>query len=486
VGIRVLDGGIWYGEGEVKVFRDGDGEHPTICGTGLEDYVGSAWGMGAHNALYAGSPLRVREPGDKPNPDFVGFYRWHLLDPIVFTSELRVTVQQIGYALFGADQVLPETSCGWCRLAASFESRRSGSRDLRARRRLLRHVLRLLPRATAGAPPSHTRRARRHRTAPLRGAAADGAALRLGVRARLELTQPLHRHHRDGNLEVVGADESGHGDTHRLIASLQELRGNSLLLRPDHEQNGAGQVEIPGGMRSDVLDPDHGEASPLRLIERRLPARPHDRHVPVGAHRGAHGLSPTDVIERRVDDDAVGARDLRGAHREPGIAGVGDVDEKPDGATRPEQTLDGSLGAVTHKRQDVGRGSDPTEAPQHGGTGRSYRNAERSRALDQLRDPGAGGSGSVQDQSDGLTAIERPSDLVRTRELPDGGATRHLSRSRRPARSRSRAEPFGPCPLRRPDPPGPDFVRRSRSRGRVRRRSERRGDARAEPRDLPA
>jgi hypothetical protein len=104
VGIRVLDGGIWYGEGEVKVFRDGDGEHPTICGTGLEDYVGSAWGMGAHNAWYAGSPLRVHEPGDKPNPDFVGFYRWHLLDPIVFTSELRVTVQQIGYALFGADQ----------------------------------------------------------------------------------------------------------------------------------------------------------------------------------------------------------------------------------------------------------------------------------------------------------------------------------------------------------------------------------------------
>ena len=104
LGIRVLDGGIWYGEGEVKVYRDGDGEYPTICGTGLEDYVGSAWGMGPHNAWYAGAPLEVRGPDGGPNPDFVGFYRWHLPDPIIFTSDLRVTIQQIGYALFGEGQ----------------------------------------------------------------------------------------------------------------------------------------------------------------------------------------------------------------------------------------------------------------------------------------------------------------------------------------------------------------------------------------------
>src|SRR5262245_18534484 len=48
VGVRVLDEGAWYGVGEVKVYRDGDDSLPTICGTGLEDYVGSAWGMGAH------------------------------------------------------------------------------------------------------------------------------------------------------------------------------------------------------------------------------------------------------------------------------------------------------------------------------------------------------------------------------------------------------------------------------------------------------
>src|SRR5690625_4590449 len=36
-------GRYWWGEGEVKFYMDGDDEFPTICGTGLEDYVGGAW-----------------------------------------------------------------------------------------------------------------------------------------------------------------------------------------------------------------------------------------------------------------------------------------------------------------------------------------------------------------------------------------------------------------------------------------------------------
>lgn len=99
VGVRVLDEGMWYGEGEVKVFRDGDIELPTICGTGLEDYVGTAWGMGAHHAPYSGSPLAVRPKG-QAQPAFLGFYRWHEPDPIVFSTDLRVTIQQIGMHLF--------------------------------------------------------------------------------------------------------------------------------------------------------------------------------------------------------------------------------------------------------------------------------------------------------------------------------------------------------------------------------------------------
>src|SRR5262245_20218458 len=100
VGVRVLDAGAWYGEGEVKVYRDGDAALPSICGTGLEDYVGTAWGMGAHATFYAGAPLDVRDPAGAANPAFVGFYRWHLADPIVFASDLRVTLQQIGFAAF--------------------------------------------------------------------------------------------------------------------------------------------------------------------------------------------------------------------------------------------------------------------------------------------------------------------------------------------------------------------------------------------------
>jgi hypothetical protein len=100
VGVRVLDGGIWYGEGEVKVYRDGDTTNPTICGTGLEDYVGTAWGMGPHTGLWAGAPLDVREDRRQVQPDFVGFYRWHVPDPIMFRQDCRVTIQQIGAAAF--------------------------------------------------------------------------------------------------------------------------------------------------------------------------------------------------------------------------------------------------------------------------------------------------------------------------------------------------------------------------------------------------
>jgi D-arabinan exo alpha-(1,3)/(1,5)-arabinofuranosidase (non-reducing end) len=103
IGVRVLSGVrmqrhfSWYGEGEVKFFLDGDREHPTICGTGFEDYAGTAWGMGAHQALWSGVPHNLRDPcSSAPCPDFASLYRWHGPDPIVFRRELRATVQQIG------------------------------------------------------------------------------------------------------------------------------------------------------------------------------------------------------------------------------------------------------------------------------------------------------------------------------------------------------------------------------------------------------
>ncbi|MEX0874074.1 MAG: glycoside hydrolase family 172 protein [Actinomycetota bacterium] len=99
VGVRTIDQGMWYGEGEVKIYRDGDKDLPTICGTGLEDYVGSAWGLGVHHAPFAGAPVEARRDGVEM-PDFVGFYRWHVPDPVMFSEDLRVTIQQIGAAAF--------------------------------------------------------------------------------------------------------------------------------------------------------------------------------------------------------------------------------------------------------------------------------------------------------------------------------------------------------------------------------------------------
>ncbi|MEO7275496.1 MAG: glycoside hydrolase family 172 protein [Vicinamibacterales bacterium] len=102
VGVRVLhDDMSWYGEGEFKFYRDGDGDHPTICGTGLEDYVGSAWGMGPHVSPFAGVPLNLVATSRRPQvlgpvPDFVSFYRWHLPDPLIFHASFRATIQQIG------------------------------------------------------------------------------------------------------------------------------------------------------------------------------------------------------------------------------------------------------------------------------------------------------------------------------------------------------------------------------------------------------
>jgi hypothetical protein len=100
----------WWGEGEVKFYVDGDDEYPTICGTGTEDYVGGAWCFNDPSK----SDDRFPEPRTYSTP-FLGYhhyddgsegqgrppehgmYRWHIPDPVRFTEDLRVTVQQIGH-----------------------------------------------------------------------------------------------------------------------------------------------------------------------------------------------------------------------------------------------------------------------------------------------------------------------------------------------------------------------------------------------------
>ena len=83
----------WWGEGEVKMFMDGDDALPTIVGTGAEDYVGLSYGIQQtpfqyHGANYVGEDLTGQE--------FVSMYRWHLPDPIYWKKDFRATIQQIG------------------------------------------------------------------------------------------------------------------------------------------------------------------------------------------------------------------------------------------------------------------------------------------------------------------------------------------------------------------------------------------------------
>ncbi|MDQ4120257.1 MAG: DUF2961 domain-containing protein [Acidobacteriota bacterium] len=81
----------WWGEGEVKMYLDGDRALPTIVGTGAEDYIGTAWGQGAFAHLYQGSPI-----ADEKTMRWA-FYRYHVTDPIYFYRDIRITMQQIGY-----------------------------------------------------------------------------------------------------------------------------------------------------------------------------------------------------------------------------------------------------------------------------------------------------------------------------------------------------------------------------------------------------
>jgi len=91
VGIRTTDHRrpLWFGEGELKVYLDDDSEWPTLVGTGTEDLVGSAWGLGRFDHLYQGAPLTEEKDG------VWGFYRYHVPDPVYFSKAVRVTLQQI-------------------------------------------------------------------------------------------------------------------------------------------------------------------------------------------------------------------------------------------------------------------------------------------------------------------------------------------------------------------------------------------------------
>lgn len=102
----------WWGEGEIKFFMDGDTEFPTINGTGTEDYFCGAYDFDTQkknkagvekseytefSGPYTGLPQVIRGDGHYEIAQRFGLYRWHIMDPIRFEKDLKVTIQDLGW-----------------------------------------------------------------------------------------------------------------------------------------------------------------------------------------------------------------------------------------------------------------------------------------------------------------------------------------------------------------------------------------------------
>jgi len=81
---------FWWGEGEVKVYLDGDDEFPTLCGTGTEDYIGDGYGQNVFSHAFQGNAYMTEAK------DAYGFYRFHIPDPVYFHKNIRTTIQVMG------------------------------------------------------------------------------------------------------------------------------------------------------------------------------------------------------------------------------------------------------------------------------------------------------------------------------------------------------------------------------------------------------
>ncbi|HEY0827985.1 MAG TPA: glycoside hydrolase family 172 protein [Bacilli bacterium] len=94
----------WWGEGEIKFYMDGDQNFPTICGTGTEDYFGGAWNWeqpigqySTYSTAFLGMHQVIKPDGLYRAQQRFGMYRWHVMDPIRFEDDLKVTIQALGW-----------------------------------------------------------------------------------------------------------------------------------------------------------------------------------------------------------------------------------------------------------------------------------------------------------------------------------------------------------------------------------------------------
>ncbi len=105
--VGLNSGGNWWGEGEVKFYIDGDKEFPSIASTGTEDYFGGSfdWEVDGKYTLYStpfcGMHYFCDSDGLYNHQQRFAMYRWHLLDPIHFHSDLHIEIQDLGWYVLG-------------------------------------------------------------------------------------------------------------------------------------------------------------------------------------------------------------------------------------------------------------------------------------------------------------------------------------------------------------------------------------------------
>jgi len=95
----------WWGEGEIKFFMDGDKQFPTIAGTGTEDYFCGSYNFEnkekrqyePFTTPYTGLIQVIKPDGLYQSQQRFGLYRWHLTDPVRFETDLKVTIQALGW-----------------------------------------------------------------------------------------------------------------------------------------------------------------------------------------------------------------------------------------------------------------------------------------------------------------------------------------------------------------------------------------------------
>ena len=102
----------WWGEGEIKFYMDGDTKYPSINGTGTEDYFCGSYDFDTRqknsagvdvtaytefSTAYTGLHQVIRGDGHYQVMQRFSSYRWHIMDPIRFEKNLKVTIQDLGW-----------------------------------------------------------------------------------------------------------------------------------------------------------------------------------------------------------------------------------------------------------------------------------------------------------------------------------------------------------------------------------------------------